>query len=154
MHRTSRLTAIALTAAAVIVAGCGGEDPSPSATKPKAKPAGMTVQQYVTEVGGLGQVINDARSDYFHADHTRAAIKRGTAGVQAAYADAATEIATLDPPAAAKDLHRQLSAAWQLRAGQLEKLVTARRLDTGRIDDVMADAGHDVSTDELYTLPQ
>jgi hypothetical protein len=74
--------------------------------------------------------------------------------VQAAYADAATEIATLDPPAAAKDLHQQLSAAWQLRAGQLEKLVAARRLDTGRIDDVMADAGRDVSTDELYTLPQ
>ena len=152
MYRTTRLTAIALTAAAVAVAGCGGDDPSPSARK--AKPAGMTVQQYVTEVGGLGQAINDARSDYFHADHTRAAIKRGTAGVQAAYAAAATEIATLDPPAAAKHLHRQLSAAWQLRAGQLEKLVGAQRLDTGRIDDVMADTGRDVSTDELYTLPQ
>ena len=88
-------------------AGCGA-DPAPTASKPK--PADMPIQRYVTEVAGLGQAIDDARSDYFHAERTRAAVKHGTADVQAAYADAASGLADIDPPAVAAELHQQLDA--------------------------------------------
>lgn len=82
MFMTARLTAIALTVAALAAAGCGADDPAPAASKPK--PAGMSIQRCVTEVAGLGQSIDDARSDYLHAERTRAAVKHGTAEVQAA----------------------------------------------------------------------
>ena len=153
MHRAACLTAIAVCAAALVAGGCGSDEPAP-ASKKAAEPAGMPVKQYVDQVAGLGQSINDARSDYFHAGHDRAVIKSKTAAVQAAYAAAATQIAAIDPPSVAADLHEQLVAAWQKRAGQLEKAVAAKPLNTSRIDDVMADTDHDVSTDELYTLPQ
>ena len=94
------------------------------------------------------------RSDYFHAEHTRAAIKRGTADVQAAYAAAASQIASIDPPAVAAELHHRLADTWRKRASQLEKAVAVKPLDTGRIDDLMSATDRDVSTAELYTLPQ
>ena len=142
----------ALAALAVCALGCGSDDPTPAASA--AKPIGMPVRSYVEQVAGLGQSIDDARSAYFHADHTRAAIKRGAADVQAAYADAASQLATIDPPRVAADLHKQLTATWIKRAGQLEKAVATKPLDTGRIDDVMAATDRDVSSAELYSLPQ
>ena len=147
-----RLTAIALAAAALAAAGCGGDEPTSSSTK--AKPTGMPVQQYVDQVAGLGQSIDDARSDYFHAPHTRTAIRRETINVQTAYADAVSRLATIGPPAVAADLHRQLDADWRKRAAQLRKAVATKPFDTARVDDLMAEAGRDVSTAELYTLPQ
>jgi ABC-type glycerol-3-phosphate transport system substrate-binding protein len=152
MYTTARLTAVALTAAALAAAGCGADDPAPTASK--AKPTTMPIQRYVAEVGGLGQSIDDARSDYFHAEHTRAAVKRGTADVQAAYADAVSRLADIDPPAVAADLHRQLGAAWRKRASQLEKVVASKPFDLPRVDDIMTQTGRDVSTAELYVLPQ
>jgi hypothetical protein len=105
-------------------------------------------------VAGLGQSIDDARSDYFHAEHTRAAVKRGTAEVQAAYADAASRLADIDPPAVAADLHRQFGTAWRRRAAQFQKVDATKPFDTSRVDDLMAETGRDVSTAELYVLPQ
>lgn len=142
------ITAIALTAAA----GCGGDKPTSTSTK--AKPTGMPIQQYVDQVGGLGQSIDDARSDYFHAPHTRTAIRRETTDVQAAYAAAVSRLATIDPPAVAADLHQQFDADWRKRAAQLKKAVARKPFDTARVDDLMAETGRDVSTAELYTLPQ
>ena len=150
--RILRLAAIALSAMALAATGCGTEKRSSAA--PEAGAAGVPIQRYVEQVAGLGQAIDDARSDYFHANHTRAAIKHGTTEVQAAYARAATRLATITPPGAAADLHRQLAAAWQRRATQLEEVIGTKPLDTSRIDDLMAEAGRDVSTAELYTLPQ
>jgi hypothetical protein len=147
-----RLTAIALTAAALAAAGCGAD--GPTSTAATAKPTGMPIQQYVDQVADLGQPIDDARSDYFHADHTRAAIRRGTVDVQAAYASAVSRLATIDPPAVAADLHRQLEAAWRKRATQLGRAVATKPFDTARVDDLMAETGRDVSTAELYSLPQ
>jgi hypothetical protein len=154
MYTTARLTAIALTAAALAAAGCGADDPAPTASTAKSKPAGMSIQSYVTKVAGLGQSIDDARSDYFHADRTRAAVKRGTAGVQAAYADAASRLADIEPPAVAAELHQQLDEAWHKRASQLEKAVATKPFDLSFVDDIMTQTGRDVSTAELYVLPQ
>ena len=147
-----RLTAIVLTAAALAAAGCGAD--GPTSTAATAEPTGMPIQQYVDQVAGLGQSIDDARSDYFHADHTRAAIRRGTVDVQAAYAAAVSRLATIDPPAVAADLHRQLEAAWRKRATQLQRAAATKPFDRARVDDLMAETGRDVSTAELYTLPQ
>ena len=61
---------------------------------------------------GLGQAIDDARSGYFHAEHTKAAIKRGTAEVQTAYAAASKAIVDIEPPAVAAELHRRLTEVW------------------------------------------
>ena len=152
MSMTTRLAAIALTAAALVAAGCGADDPAPTATK--VKPAGMPIQRYVAEVGDLGQSIDDARSDYFHAERTRAAIKHGTAEVKAAYADAASRLANIDPPAVAAELHQQLDEAWHKRASQLEKAVATKPFDLPLVDDIMTQTGRDVSTAELYVLPQ
>jgi hypothetical protein len=114
----------------------------------------MPIQRYVTEVAGLGQSIDDARSDYFHAERTRAAIKHGTAEVQAAYADAAIRLADIDPPAVAAELHQKLDEAWRKRASQLEKAVATKPFDLPLVDDIMSQTGRDVSTAELYVLPQ
>ena len=130
MFMTARLTAIALTVAALAAAGCGADDPAPAASKPK--PAGMSIQRCVTEVAGLGQSIDDARSDYLHAERTRAAVKHGTAAA----------------------LHQTLDEAWHKRASQLEKAVATKPFDLPRVDDIMTQTGRDVSTAELYVLPQ
>ena len=151
-HRIIRRAALPCTLAALAAAGCGAGDRAPAATEAAA--AGMPVQRYVEQVAGRGRSIDDARSEYFHADHTRSAIKRGTIDAQTAYADAVSRLATVDPPAVAADLHRRLAAAWQKRAAQLERVVATKPLDTARIDDLMAATGRDVSTAELYTLPQ
>ena len=152
MSTTLRLTTIALTAAALAAAGCGADDPAPTATK--AKPAGIPIQRYVAEVTALGQSIDDARSDYFHAERTRAAVKHGTAGVQAAYADAANRLAKIGPPAVAAKLHQQLDEAWSKRATQLKNAVATKPFDLPHVDDIMTQTGRDVSTAELYVLPQ
>ena len=108
--RIPRPAAIVLSAMALAATGCGTDERSPAV--PEAGAVGMPIQRYVEQVAGLGQAIDDARSDYFRANHTRAAIKHETTEVQAAYARAATRLATITPPGVAADLHRRLAAAW------------------------------------------
>ena len=150
----TKLLTATVAAGALLAAGCGGNEPAPRAPAAQPPSAGMPVAQYVEEVGGLRQAIDDARSDYFHADHTRPALRRGTTQVQRAYADAAQQLNTIQPPEVAKDLHASLDTLWRKRARELQKALATNPFDTHRVDDLMAQAGRDTITDEIYTLPQ
>ena len=150
----TQIFAATVAAGALLAAGCGGNEPSPRAPVAQPPSAGMPVAQYVEEVGGLRQAIDDARSDYYHADHTRPALRRGTTHVQSAYADAAQQLKSIQPPEVAKDLHAKLDTLWRKRARELQQVLATNPFDTHRIDDLMAQTGRDTITDEIYTLPQ
>jgi hypothetical protein len=155
MRPTARpFLAVALVSAALGAAACGSDEPATPPAKEQAAPAGMAVSQYVMEAGGLRQAIDDARSDYYHSPLTTGALRRSTVKVQKAYADSVARLGDIEPPSVATDLHARLIDTWSERADQLAAILSVKRFDRSRLDDVMVQTGRDTVTDELYTLPQ
>jgi hypothetical protein len=151
--RLTPLVAI-LSCAALLAGACGSEDDPAPAAKPAPAAVGMPVGQYVTEAGSLRQTIDDARSDYYHSELTTPALRQNTVKVQKAYADSVARLEDIEPPSVATDLHGRLIDTWKTRADQLENLLSSKRFNRSRLDDVMVQTGRDTVTDELYTLPQ
>ena len=143
-----------LSCTALVAGGCGSEEDRAPAGKPAPASSGMPVSQYVEEAGGLRQAIDDARSDYYHSALTTSALRHNTVKVQKAYADSAAHLEGIEPPSVATDLHGRLIDTWHTRADQLAKILSRKRFDRSRLDDVMVQTGRDTVTDELYTLPQ
>src|SRR4051794_11305872 len=119
---THHLCEVAVALAALVVASCGGADPSPPAPNPTAARAGKQVERYVARVTQIRGSVDDAKVAFFHAPPRKAAIRRQTVAMQKAYAAAVRELEGLDPPKGAADVHQRVRSEWSKRAHQLAQV--------------------------------
>jgi hypothetical protein len=148
---TTKISALALVAAALIATGCGGSS-KPAHSRATTTTAGaMSVKAYLAEVTRINQQLQDKNSAYFHGSGGAALLRP----VQTAYSVTATKLAALRPPAAARDKQARLVAFYRAAARKLARVLARRPFDSNRASTVAinsSERGGQLYSD-LFSIP-
>jgi hypothetical protein len=153
---TSRSGLALAAAAALLLAGCGdAKEEKPAAAEPTATAAaGLAIPEYEREVNDIIRRVNDARSDYFNGSDAKAAVRRQTVRVRAAYRRGAEQLEAIEPPPAAADAQARVIRLWNRREAQVAAILDAPRFDPSKISDLLYGTDSDAHVyDPLYMLP-